>query len=54
MITAFIISIFGLPKRLWLFLVKVYQKIKATLIYLFIPDKKKKNKKNTTNRSVKR
>lgn len=54
MITTFLISVLGLPKRLWLFLVSLFKKIKATLIYLFIPDKKKKNKQNTTNRSVKR
>lgn len=52
MITAFIIYIFKLPKKIFDFLVNTLKKIKAAFVYLFVPDKKKNNtrKKSTQRR----
>lgn len=45
MITSFIIALFKLPKRIFNFLVDTAKKIKDTLIYLFVPEDKRKNKR---------
>lgn len=43
MITDFFMFIFSLPKKGWMFLVKIGKGIKKGFTYLFVP--KKKNKK---------
>lgn len=44
MITMFIIWVFSLPRKFINLITNVYKKIKSIFVYLFIPDKKTKNK----------
>lgn len=45
MITSLIIALFKLPKKIFQFLVNTGKKIKDAIVYLFVPEDKKRNRR---------